>query len=266
MGIKKNPLIPIPEGMLHEGEIVLPLNRESKKGCLLSSCYYVSNECRYFTTNSGVFEEKPAYDNGEGQPEVMVYSDKGQQHLIVTRGALATFKPVENMYDMKVVHNDCDVTNNHIDNLSWGTSADVVKMTAVGPNFVPRSRNITDDDIRLILKYAREGKSDEWISETMAELGVKVSPDTVRNIRSGHHMYGVILERLREQPVVARQHTELSANVKEQLMEDVRNGATKEEISEKYGIAIRTARRYIDKHKKALKEAEEAAEQPEQNV
>lgn len=247
---KKNPLIYIPDGMLHEGEQIRLLNPLTNEGYVIDPEYYVTDEGRYFSIKSGKFVEKQLQSDPDGYLNLGVMTNQGQKHLSAHRGVMSTFDPRPDMYNMQVDHRNGIHSDNRLSELRWVTGQENNQYAA--ENRPGRARNITDDIIILIMQYAKEGKSDNEILEL---LPIKTTEGTISHIRRGCKPYDDVLKNLDLPPIAQVNRTRITPEMRELILKDASQGLSKWELHEKYGIAVDTGRKFIDDYHRMLKQS-----------
>lgn len=103
---------------------------------------------------------------------------------------------------------------------------DRIKALGLSPIRISTNSSISDDDIRAIIKYAREGKKDSEISEILG-----FSKATIATIRQGGNMYAKKLRDLGLQPCVSDK-PKLTDNEYRAIIRYAQEGKSDEEIGE----------------------------------
>ena len=253
---KINPIIQMPDGMLNQGEVCLPLNPETNEGYLINEGYFVTNNGRYFSVLKGRFEEKSLMTNTSGYLELSVMTDHGQKHLLAHRGVLSTFDPRENMHELHVDHKQGDHFDNRVSELQWVSPAENNRLAAERGTVTPRSRIITDDIINKIMYWAAKGRTDKEISQMIKEIDI--TADTVRMVRSGHCGYDVDLKRFGHEPILKKQHKFLSQEDYATIRALYESGKSMEFIADEFGIARHTVDSLIRKWYGSTKERKQS--------
>jgi DNA-binding NarL/FixJ family response regulator len=107
-----------------------------------------------------------------------------------------------------------------------GQSQYIDRIKALGLSPIKLANNISDDDIRAIIKYAREGKKDSEISEILG-----FSKATIATIRQGGNVYAKKLRDLGLQPCVSDK-PKLTDNEYRAIIRYAQEGKSDEEIGE----------------------------------
>jgi len=96
-------------------------------------------------------------------------------------------------------HMDGDITNNHIDNLAWGTPldnhADKKRHGTTASGSQHPMAKLTESDVEAIMTYCRVGISGRWIAEAFGVTPATVS--TIRTRRNWTHVEQQTFPRLR---------------------------------------------------------------------
>ena len=245
-----NPIITFDPGVLLPGEEIVPLNPYTNQGYVIKPYYFVTSFGRYFSTASGRFEEKMLHLQSDGYLDLNVITDIGQKHLRAHRGVLASFNPVPNMYELQVGHKDGNPQNNNLSNLQWGTSQEIIETFHMNGNTNVRSRTTTDDDVINVVRLAADGYTDEEICQILSHL--TIGPETVRMIRTGQGSYTDVLKRLGIEPVLMREHSSLTEDDYQRVIDLHNLNYSSNKISEITGIRPRTVRGIITRYKQKL--------------
>lgn len=225
------------------GEYMLPLNPYTNAGYVIYPYYFVTNYGRIFSVAKGYYEEKALQTNTSGYAEIGIMTTAGQKHLLVHRAVLSTFFPRADMYNLQVDHINGNHFDNRVENLRWVTGLENVRAARDTGIISPRSRVLSDDDIIRIMDLVKQGKTDEEVEQILLKDDIRVAAQTVRIIRTGQSIYGEILDRLRIEPVIHRQHTHLTEDDYERIRYlFIKCNLNSSEIAEEMGIASKTVR------------------------
>ena len=241
---KVDPFIEIPQTpILLPGEFLLPLNPYVLENAVLQPFYYVSNFGRFFSIASGRLRLK-ALQIGHGnyyQLDVATY--QGQKHMFAHRGVLSTFYPRPDMYKLQVDHIDANHYNNNITNLRWVTAKQNI-MYARQNGLVP-DHSYSDDIIKYIMERVYNKYSDKDIAEELSNKNIKITPGTVKTIRTGNDKYKEKLKELNSEPVLYKQHFNLSEEDINKIEELFKSGYKPSEIARQLNISDSTVRHNI---------------------
>lgn len=243
---KKNTLIYIPEGMLHEEEQIRPLNPLTNEGYVIDPEYYVTDEGRYFSIKSGKFVEKQLQADANGYLNLSVMTSQGQKHLSAHRGVLSTFDPRPDMYNLQVDHRNGIHYDNRLSELQWATPSENSQYAADTKINPGRTRNITDVNIGKIMYLAKDGRTDVEISKMIKDQ--YIAPETIRMIRTGQEGYDRDLERLGYEPILKKKHTFLTEVDYARIRLAFESGKTPKEIAEDMGLSYSAVRHTIHKY------------------
>ena len=247
--MKTDPFIELSQPFLYPGEVMIPLNPYALEGCVIKPYYYVTSLGRIFSVANGVFEEKRVQKDQDGYMYTGVETYQYSTNIHIHRAVMSSFYPRPDMYNLQVDHKKGEKYDNRLYMLRWTTPKRNVQLAAEDGRGGPKSRHINDNAIIFIMQKVKDGLTKEEISELCdKELNLKIQPQTINDIRTGHGIYKNILANLNIEPILKKEYKRLTDKDHDKILNLYKNEISIDDISQELNIDRSTVLRTLSKY------------------